>query len=123
MNQERNELFLRAIQEVNSMIIRCEKIHVKFSVGTAQHTLLVNRLHALYVAQNLMNEKLYMKTDSNYTKAEYEKAMAPIVSIIHKCKKAQGKFEEYSKQYLRYVKTIENMELAKVLLEEKLLLL
>ena len=43
-----------ALRALSSMIARSENAHVKFAPGTAQHTLLRNRIAALRVAEGLI---------------------------------------------------------------------
>lgn len=39
------------LKVVTSLIQRCENAQLKFNLGTSQHTLLRNRLNALYIAK------------------------------------------------------------------------
>lgn len=45
-----------ALAACAAMIARTEGIHPKFAAGTAQHTLLQNRLFALHLVQDLINQ-------------------------------------------------------------------
>lgn len=47
-----------ALRAVNSIIHKCEKAQEKFPEGNSQHTLLLNRLNAMYISKNLMEERL-----------------------------------------------------------------
>ena len=47
-----------ALRAVNSIIAKCEKAQEKFPEGNSHHTLLRNRLKAMYIAKNLMEERL-----------------------------------------------------------------
>lgn len=47
-----------ALRALDSMIKRSEKAWGKFSPGTSQHTLQRNRIHALRVAEELINNTL-----------------------------------------------------------------
>ena len=65
MNEEVNspprfarEDLREALQALAMMLIRSEKARQKFPPGTAQHTLLVNRIEALRVARDLVDEAL-----------------------------------------------------------------
>ncbi len=81
-----------ALQSMHSMIARCEKAQEKFASGTSQHTLLQNRMHALRVSAALIGQKLTgADALEGYGKEDYEKAEAPILSLIHKSEKARQK--------------------------------
>ncbi len=47
-NNTKREL-TEALKEVSSFIGRCEKMQGKFEEGTSQHSLLRNRIKALYI--------------------------------------------------------------------------
>lgn len=47
-----------ALRAVNSIIHKCEKAQQKFPEGNSHHTLLRNRLQAMYVSKALIAEKL-----------------------------------------------------------------
>lgn len=102
-------------QTIQSLITRCEKAQIKFSKGTSQHMLLRNRIHALYVAKALLSDD---KQISQYTKEDLDKAQAPLLSILHKCNKAQEKYEEGTLQYRRYIAMIIAMEVVISLLND-----
>lgn len=40
-----------ALRAIDSMISKCEKVHLKIKPGSSQDTLLKNRLKALYISQ------------------------------------------------------------------------
>lgn len=44
----------KAISLLSSTIGKCEKIQPKFPVGTSQHSLLKNRIKALYISKTLL---------------------------------------------------------------------
>lgn len=69
-----------AIQLISSTIINCEKMQTKFLEGTSQHSLLKNRIRALQIAKD--------SSIDLYTQLDIEKSLQPILSIIHKTKKA-----------------------------------
>lgn len=96
----------QAKEHIETLIQRCMKMDGKFKEGTSQCSLLENRIKALQIALDCMNEKKL------YTDAEYEKALPPILSIQHKCEKAQSKYEKTHRQYKRYIITIESMKIA-----------
>ena len=58
MDQYTNEELTEALRAVNSIISKCEKAQLKFSEGTSQHTLLKNRIKAMYISKSLMEEEL-----------------------------------------------------------------
>ena len=47
-----------ALRAINSIIHKCEKAQEKFNEGTTHHTLLRNRLNAMYISKSLIEEKL-----------------------------------------------------------------
>ena len=99
-----------ALQVVSSAIRRCETAQRKFVAGTPQHTLLKNRIKALYISQSLIAEE---HVQTNYTQEELKGALPPISSIISKCEKAQLKFAEGNLNYARFKKMIEAMYIVK----------
>lgn len=103
------------ISTISSIILRCEKMLPKFQEGTSQHTLLCNRIQAMYIAKALLEE-----CAQDYTIEDMKKAVLPVESILHKCEKAQSKYEIDTKQYRRYCDMIEAMRAAKVCIEQKL---
>jgi len=44
----------KAISLLSSTIINCEKMQLKFLEGTSQHSLLRNRIKALYISKALL---------------------------------------------------------------------
>lgn len=65
MDEYTKEELEKALQIVFSTIGRCEKAQPKFAEGTAQHTLLKNRIKALVISKSLLaNENVIGK----YTK-------------------------------------------------------
>jgi hypothetical protein len=49
---------LQALRVVSSTISKCEKIQLKFANGTSQHTLLKNRIKAMYIAWSKLEGRL-----------------------------------------------------------------
>lgn len=47
-----------ALRAIASTISKCEKVQPKLRQGTAQHTLLVRRIKALYIASALIKREL-----------------------------------------------------------------
>ena len=81
-----------------------EKFLPKFEAGTSQHSLLKNRIQALYTARKLISG------ESVPTKEELEFALPRIESIIHKMGKARDKYEPGSRNYKRFDPTVRAME-------------
>ena len=89
-----------AVNTIASMIERSEKAQGKFELGTSQHTLLKNRIRALYVASSLMRNELGEGGAMvDYAKEDFEGALAPINSLISKSEKAQGKLRQGAWQH------------------------
>nr|WP_041137963.1 hypothetical protein [Beduini massiliensis] len=101
---------------ISSTIKNCEKMQLKFNEGSSQHTLLKNRIKALYIAKALVKQEDL----SLYTTKELCQALPPITSIIHKCEKGQSKFEKETPYYQRFVPLINAMSLSLKLLNEEI---
>ena len=86
MENYTKEELIEALHIVSSTISRCEKTQPKFVEGTSQHTLLKNRIKALYISKSLITEE---NVTDKYTKEELIEALRPVSSIISKCEKAQ----------------------------------
>lgn len=115
--------YIQSKNEVDNTIVKCERILPKFQIGTSQHTLLINRINALSVSQFLIEKELSQsRLESHFSRKELEDALKPIESIIHKCKKAQSKYELSSNQYKRYIPLIDSMEVCKSLIERELMI-
>jgi hypothetical protein len=50
-----------ALRAVNSIISKCEKAQEKFLEGNSQHTLLKNRLKAMYISKSLLTNEISNK--------------------------------------------------------------
>lgn len=50
-----------AQQIVSSLISRCKKFQLKFVEGTSQHTLLKNRIKAMYISKSLIADEINKK--------------------------------------------------------------
>lgn len=96
------------LEVLDSTIHKCEKAQIKFNEGTSQHTLLKNRLNALYLSKTLILDK-----KNEYTKEELKQALVPIQSIINKCTKAIEKHTVGSPFYKRFDQLIKAMEICK----------
>ncbi len=110
MGEYTKEEFEEALRIVSSIINRCEKAQLKFAEGTSQHTLLFNRIKAMYISKFLLTDENVM---DKYTKEELKAALAPISSVISKCEKAQLKFAEGTSHYTRFNKMIKAMYISK----------
>lgn len=106
-----------ALQVVASTIGKCEISQHKFMEGTSSHTLLKNRIKALHIAKSLISVE---NVADKYTKAELTEALKPITSIIHKCEKAQMKFEEGTSNHSRFKKMIKAMNISKSLITDEI---
>lgn len=134
INTTYNDLLI-AYKEVDSIIKKCEKIQNKFIVGSAQYTLLKNRINSMYISrllienelvnynnhQNLVCKTVQMKNVYEvFSKLEIENSLSPVLSIIRKCEKAQSKYEETNLQFKRYVNMIHSMLICKLLIEKQI---
>lgn len=104
-----------ALTTLDSIIRRCESALPKFSAGTSQHSLLVNRIDAMHIAKSLI-----IGEASDYSANDLEKALPPIISVISKCEKARSKYDESSTGYKRYESIISAMNVSKVYIEKAL---
>jgi hypothetical protein len=106
-----------ALGVVSSVISKCEKIQPKFAEGTSQHTLLKNRIKAMYISKSLITGESVM---DKYTKVELIEALRPVSSIISKCEKAQLKFEAGTSHHTRFENIIKAMNIAKSLIADEI---
>ena len=81
-----------------------EKFLPKFAAGTSQHSLLRNRIQALWTARELISE------EGRPAREELEFALPRIESIIRKASKARDKYEPGSRNYRRFDPTVRVME-------------
>lgn len=106
-----------ALRVVSSTITNCEKAQLKFTEGTSQHSLLKNRLKALYISKSLLtNENIIAK----YTKEELLESLTPISSIISKCEKGQSKFAQGTSPHTRFKNIINAMRISTSLITDEL---
>lgn len=117
MEESTKEELAEALKVVVSTISNCEKILPKFSEGTSQHTLLQNRIKALYISKALITEK---SDNELYSKEELNVSLNPIVSIINKCVAGQRKHEMGSVHYKRFQKIIDAMSTSKTLILDEI---
>ena len=113
MDKYSKEELIQALRVVSSTISNCEKIQPKFAEGTSQHTLLKNRIKAMYISKLLIIDENVM---DKYTKEELIQALPPVSSIISKCEKAQLKFEEGTSHHKRLESIIKAMYISKSLI-------
>ena len=81
-----------------------EKFLPKFPEGTAQHSLLKNRIRALQTARELISG------EGRPSREELEFALPRIESMIHKMSKARDKYEPGSRNYKRFDPTVQAMK-------------
>ncbi|MHB8074054.1 hypothetical protein [Desulfosporosinus fructosivorans] len=117
MEEYTREELEEALQIVSSTISRCEKIQPKFVEGTSQHTLLKNRIKAMYISKSLITDENVM---DKYAKEELIEALRPVSSIISKCEKAQLKFAEGTSHHTRFKNMIKAMYISKSLITDEL---
>lgn len=106
----------KAISLLFSTISNCEKMQLKFSEGTSQHSLLRNRIKALYISKSLLSSDKTI----NYTSKELREALPPIASIINKTTKAQNKYEKGSSQFKRFQHIIQAILISKTFIESQI---
>lgn len=58
MEKYTNTQLRDAMRAIDSIIHKCEKAQEKFPEGNSHHTLLENRLQAMYLAKELIQEAL-----------------------------------------------------------------
>ena len=117
MDKYTREELGEGLRVVSSTISNCEKMHPKFAEGTSQHTLLKNRIKALYISKSLI---IGEDITDQYTKEELIEALRPISSIISKCEKGQLKFEEGTSHHTRFKNIIKAMYISKSLITDEI---
>ena len=117
MSEYTREELEEALRIVSSAISRCEKMQSKFMEGSSQHSLLKNRIKALYISKSLITNENVM---DKYTKVELVEALPPVSSIISKCEKAQQKFKEGTSHHTRFKNMIKAIYISKTLITEAL---
>lgn len=113
MEKHTKEELTSTLRVIVSTISNCEKMQLKFAEGSSQHTLLINRLKALYISRALIAEEHDVE---RYSKEELIDALKPITSIISKCETGQRKHELESAIYKRFQKIIDAMNISKALI-------
>lgn len=117
MDKYTREELEETLQILSSVISRCEKAQLKFVEGTSQHTLLKNRIKALYISKSLITDE---NIKDKYIKDELVEALRPVSSIINKCEKAQQKFAEGTSNGTRFKKMIKAMYISKTLITDEI---
>ncbi len=106
-----------ALQLISATINNCEKMQLKFAEGTSQHSLLKNRIKALYISKALIEKNSNIGI---YTKTDLIKALPPVQSIISKTGKAQMKYGKETFQYRRFNSIINAMNISKDFIENEI---
>jgi hypothetical protein len=117
MGEYAREELEEALKIVSSAISRCEKAQPKFAEGTSQHSLLKNRIKALYISKSLIADE---NAKDKHTKEELTAALRPVSSIISKCEKAQLKFAEGTSHHTRFKNMIRAMCISKSLITDEI---
>ncbi|QAT50922.1 hypothetical protein EQM14_14730 [Caproiciproducens sp. NJN-50] len=107
-----------AVKLISSTISKCEKMQLKFAEGTSKHSLLKNRIKALYISKTLIENDGSL---GMYSKQDLENALPPVLSIISKTEKAQTKYDEGTAQYKRFKPIIRAMYISNAFIESELL--
>lgn len=99
-----------ALQIVLSTISKCEKQQTKFLEGSSSHTLLKNRIKAMYISKALLTKdpEIIM-----YSGDDLYQALKPVESIISKCESGQRKYSSEAPLYKRFQKIIDAMKVSK----------
>lgn len=108
---------IESLRVVSSTISNCEKIQLKFAEGTSQHTLLKNRIKAMYISKSLITDENVV---DKYTKEELIESLRPVSSIISKCEKGQLKFAEGTSHHTRFKNIIKAMYISKSLITDEI---
>lgn len=58
MDKFTKEELEEALRAIDSTISKCEKVQPKLKPGTSQHTLLIRRIKAFYIASALIKREL-----------------------------------------------------------------
>lgn len=107
-------------EAIASMIQRTEMALTKFTPGTAQHSLLTNRLQALEIAGALIAADGGVDDEVAYDQPALEKAEAPLTSLLTKSTKSRTKVKAGSWQHKMLDENIAALERALALLTDKL---
>lgn len=113
MKRYTEEDLATAKEVIASLISECDKMLPRYPEGTAQHTLLKNRIKALLIPKALMPGE---NAADKYTEPELTKALPPIISIRTKCEKALPGLASNVHQRNRLEHIIKAMRIAESLL-------
>ena len=116
MDKYTTEDLVEALRVVSSTISKCEKMQLKFAEGTSQHTLLKNRIKAMYISKSLITDENVI---DKYSKDELKEALRPVSSVISKCEKAQLKFAEGTSHHTSFKNIIKAMYISKTLIVDE----
>ena len=95
----------KSVLEIIDSITRLEETFLpRFAPGTAQHSLLKNRIQALHTAGQLISG------EEVPTREDLEFALPRIESIIQKMSKARDKYPPEDKNFKRFDPTVRAME-------------
>lgn len=75
------EELTEALRAVNSIIHKCEKAQEKFAEGDRHHTLLRNRLKAMYISKALITERLSGMQQTSTVHALLEENSDPLLLL------------------------------------------
>jgi len=117
MDKYKRKELEEALQVISSIISQCEKTQLKFSEGTSQHTLLTNRIKAMYISKSLIVDESAMNI---YSKEELIEALIPVSSLNSKCEKARIKFVEGTSHRTRLNNITKAMGISKSLITNKI---
>jgi len=68
-----------ALQLICTTINNCEKMQLKFAEGTSQHSLLKNRIKALYISKALIEKEAKLRRPKlNMTKNQFSTGDSPL---------------------------------------------
>mgnify|MGYP003282319370 CR=1 FL=1 len=115
MEKNSTQELKQVLQVVTSTIKNCEKTQPKFEEGTSQHSLLKNRIKALYISKALLEGEDITEV---YSKEDLANALPKITSIISKSENGIKKFKDGHSTYTRFKKIIDAMNTCKALVLE-----
>jgi hypothetical protein len=111
----------QALIIVSSNIKNCLNFQNKLPEGSAQASLLRNRIKALTIAQILLKQNLDLLIEPTHiTEDDLKEALSPLTSISYKCEKAQLKSKPGSSNELRLLKLILAMSVSIELIKERI---
>jgi hypothetical protein len=121
MDPLKENQYHQALIIVTSNLKNCLNFQDKFPEGSAQASLLRNRIKALSVAQILLNQNLdFFVEPTSISKDDLFESLPPLNSIKHKCEKAMSKSKPGSSNELRLSKLIIAMNICIKFINEKL---